>query len=455
MRLLHTSDWHLGRTLYGVDLLPHQAAFLNWLLDQAIRHEVHAVVVAGDVYDRAVPPIDAVAVLDRALRGFAAAGIPVLLTSGNHDSAVRLGFGSRLSELAGIHLRTTVADVARPVLLADEHGDIAVYGIPYLLPDAVLGELGAERSHASVLAAAAALIKADAKRRGITRTVVAAHAFITGAAACDSERDIRVGGIGDAPASVFAGLTYVALGHLHGQQDVGARAGGAVVRYCGSPLAFSFSERHHAKSVTLAEIDGAGRVTVTRLPAPVPRPLREVRGTLDDLLTSAAPAGGDGQQERGPAAGRPDELADAWLRVVLTDSARPASPMERLRERWPHTLVLDFDPEGEFVSVAADLGRVAKAADPVEICELFVEFASGGAARGEQLAVLRDVIEAVQNGEAEDGAHGDSRSSRARGIAADLDDTGSVDEWLANAGRDQWLDDEVAFPPRGANPAAA
>src|SRR5215831_756531 len=272
MRLLHTSDWHLGRTLYGVDLLPHQAAFLEWLLDQAIRHEVQAVVVAGDVYDRAVPPIDAVAVLDRALRGFAAAGIPVLLTSGNHDSAVRLGFGSRLSELAGIHLRTAVADIARPVLLTDEHGDIAVYGIPYLLPDAVLGELGADRSHTSVLAAATALIKADAKQRGITRTVVAAHAFVTGASACDSERDIRVGGIGDAPASVFAGLTYVALGHLHGQQDV-PLAGGTVVRYCGSPLAFSFSERYHAKSVTLAEIHGAGEVIVTRLATPVPRPL--------------------------------------------------------------------------------------------------------------------------------------------------------------------------------------
>src|SRR5215469_7371209 len=178
MRLLHTSDWHLGRTLYGVDLLPHQSAFLDWLLDQAIRHEVHAVVVAGDVYDRAVPPIDAVAVLDRALRGFAAAGIPVLLTSGNHDSAVRLGFGSRLSELAGVHLRTDIADIARPVVVADEHGQVAMYGIPYLLPDAVMAELNAERSHASVLAAATALIRADAAKRGIDRTVVVAHAFV-------------------------------------------------------------------------------------------------------------------------------------------------------------------------------------------------------------------------------------------------------------------------------------
>ncbi|MDR2987873.1 MAG: exonuclease subunit SbcD, partial [Nocardiopsaceae bacterium] len=146
MRLLHTSDWHLGRTLYGEELLTHQAAFLDWLLAEAVDHRVDAVVVAGDVYDRAVPTTDAVAVLDQALRGFAAARVPVLLTSGNHDSAVRLGFGSRLSELAGVHFRTAVADIARPVLLSDEHGEVALYGIPYLLPDAVLAKLEAERS---------------------------------------------------------------------------------------------------------------------------------------------------------------------------------------------------------------------------------------------------------------------------------------------------------------------
>jgi len=447
MRLLHTSDWHLGRTLYGVDLLPHQAVFLDWLLDQAISHEVHAVVVAGDVYDRAVPPTDAVAVLDRALRGFAAARIPVLLTSGNHDSAVRLGFGSRLSEVAGVHVRTSVADIARPVLVADEHGEVACYGIPYLLPDAVMGELAAGRSHASVLAAATSLIRADAKQRGIARTVVAAHAFVTGAAACESERDIRVGGIGDAPASVFAGLTYVALGHVHGQQDVPSGSAGTTVRYCGSPLAFSFSERNHAKSVTLAEIDGAGQVSVSKLAAPVPRPLREVRGRLDDLLADTSRRGR-----------RPEELAGAWLRVVLTDQIRPASPMERLRERWPHTLVLDFDPEGESVCTATDPGRLTRTADPVEICELFVDFAGGGPADAEQLAVLRDVIEAVQHAEASDGEPAPAaRPARAaRAAAADLDDAGSVDEWLASAGRDDWLlDEDLAFPKRGGNPAAA
>lgn len=385
MRLIHTSDWHLGRTLHGADLLDAQARFLDWLLAASIEHEVHAVVVAGDIYDRAVPPVDAVAVLDKALRGFAQARIPVLLTSGNHDSAVRLGFGSRLSELAGVHVRTEVAELARPVIVTDEHGEVAIYGIPYLLPDAVMADLNAERSHASVLAAASARIRADAAERGIERTVVAAHALVTGAMICDSERDLRVGGVADTPASVFAGLNYVALGHLHGQQNVQPPGETGCVRYSGSPLAFSFSERHHAKSVTLAELDASGAVTITLLPAPVPRPLRQVHGRLEDLLAAV---------DDGP--------ADAWVKVVLTDTVRPAAPMERLRERWPHTLVLEFAPETELPTTASDLRELANIADPVEICSMFVEFTSGGRPDSEHRAVLADVVETVQHADAPD-----------------------------------------------------
>ena len=444
MRLLHTSDWHLGRTLYGENLLAHQAAFLDWLLAQAIAHKVHAVVVAGDVYDRAVPTTDSVTVLDRALRGFAAASIPVLITSGNHDSAVRLGFGSRLSELAGVHLRTAVADIARPVVLADEYGEVGLYGIPYLQPDAVMDELGAERSHASVLAAAVRLIKADANNRGLGRTVAAAHAFVTGGMPSDSERDIRVGGIGDAPASVFAGLSYVALGHLHGQQDLSATAPGTTVRYSGSPLAFSFSERYHTKSVALAEIDGAGQVRIAKLATPVPRPLREVRGRLDDLLAGTGSAGAS-------------DLDEAWVRVVLTDPVRPAAPMERLRAKWPRTLVLDFAPDGEMTSAASDLGRLARTADPLQICGHFVEFTSGGAADEDQQAVLRNVIEAVLASDLADGLP-DTGQGPLPGRPDDLADAGSIDDWLANAGSaDEWLADGLLAGDvlTGGKPAAA
>ena len=386
MRLIHTSDWHLGRTLHGENLLPHQDSFLRWLLDEAVRQRAGAVVVAGDVYDRAVPPLDAVRLLDATLLRFAQARIPVILISGNHDSAVRLGFGAGLSEAAGIHLRTSVTDLARPVLLADEDGPVAIYGIPYLLPDAVMADLGVQaRTHEAVLAEAARLIRADAATRGMARTVVAAHAFVTGGQPAESERDIRVGGVADVPAAVFAGFSYVALGHLHGAQRAGPPRSGTVIRYSGSPLAFSFGEKDHVKSVTLAEIDAGGRVAATALPAPVPRPLREARGRLDDLLARADSDLAD--------------LAGAWVKVVLTDTARPPVPMERLREKWPHTLILDFAPEGQLTSSDADMQRLASVSDPVEICCLFVDFTSGGPAEEAHRAVLRAAVETAQHDE--------------------------------------------------------
>jgi DNA repair protein SbcD/Mre11 len=384
MRLIHTSDWHLGRTLHGESLLEHQGAFLRWLLDEAVTRQVDAVLVAGDIYDRAVPPTDAVRLLDETLVAFSRAQVPVVLTSGNHDSWVRLGFASRLSEAAGIHLRTRVEDITRPVVLRDAHGEVGIYGIPYLLPDAVMADLGAERSHASVLAAAGERIRADAMTRGLSRTVVIAHAFITGGQVSESERDIRVGGIGDAPARVLAGCSYLALGHLHGPQRV-ETGSATLARYAGSPLAFSFSERHHHKSVTLAEIGGDGAVVTQLLRTPVPRPLREVRGCLDDLLARADADLAD--------------LAGAWVKVVLTDQARPVAPMERLREKWPHTIALEFQPEGGLTGPSADLARLAKAADPVEICELFVDYVAGAPPDEAQQAVLRQAVEAAQHGE--------------------------------------------------------
>jgi exonuclease SbcD len=381
MRLIHTSDWHLGRRLFDQDLLGAAGEFLDWLLTQARRHDVDAVVVAGDVYDRAIPPVAAVELLNRAVTDFARAGIPLLMTSGNHDSAVRLGFGSELAEAAGIHLRTSVADLDRPLLLTDEHGEVGIYGIPYLLPDAVMRELGCDRSHAAVLAAAVARIRADAAARGLTRTVVAAHAFVTGAAATESERDIRVGGVADAGAEVFAGLGYVALGHLHRRQQVRANDG-TTVAYSGSPLAYSFSERDHVKSVDLVDLDARGGITRRALPTPVPRPLREVRGRLEDLLT----AGAD----------EPAEARQAWVRAVLTDPSRPLAPLERLRTVWPHTLALQFEPEGGPADAAADLARLATLTDPVEICSRFVEFVDNDPPGPAQLEVLRRSVEAAQ-----------------------------------------------------------
>ena len=308
------------------------------------------------------------------------------MISGNHDSAVRLGFGSGLSEAAGIHLRTRLGDVARPVVLTDDAGPVAVYGIPYLLPDAAAADLGAERSHASVLAAAAGLIHADAADRGIGRVVIAAHAFVTGAAAQRVRaRHPHRRHRGRAGRRVRPGRATSRSGTCTARRSWARAARRPVARYSGSPLAFSFSERDHRKSVTVVDIDAAGAVATELVPAPVPRPLREVRGRLDDLLARRADLA---------------DLAEAWVKVVLTDPVRPAAPMERLRAAWPHTLMLDFEPEGGLVSPESDLRALAQAADPVEICGLFVEYAGGGPPDAAEQLVLRDAVEAAQRAEA-------------------------------------------------------
>ena len=384
MRFLHTSDWHLGRRLHGAELLAEQAAFLAWLRELAASEQVDAVLVSGDVYDRAQPGADAVALMDRTLAAFARAGIPLVISSGNHDSAVRLQYAGEVLAEAGIHLRTTIEQVTDPVLLADEAGQVGVYGIPFLLPDAVISELEVERSHAAVLGVLAERIRSDAAARGLERVVVMAHAFVTGGSACESEREIRVGGVGDTPAEVFDGVSYVALGHLHGPQEVRLAGSPTVVAYSGSPLAFSFSERDHTKSVTVVDIDAAGVVATRRVPAPVPRPLVQVNGRLADLLDRAQ--------------GDLACLADAWVKVVLTDPGRVANPMEQLRAHWPHTLVLEFAPERDDAPMG--LTRMTEAADPVEICAEFVSAVSGAPPSSVQRTVLAEVVLAAQRVEA-------------------------------------------------------
>ncbi len=271
MRLLHTSDWHLGRSFHREDLLGAQARFVDFLVETVRSEGVDAVLVSGDVYDRALPSVDAVTVCNDALRRLAATGTRVVLISGNHDSARRLGFGGRPDRRRGHPPAHRPGRCARPVLLEDGHGPVAVYGLPYLEPDAVRAELGCdERSHTAVLSAAMARVRQDLAGRPDARSVVLAHAFVTGGEPSDSERDISVGGVGSVPVSTFAGVDYAALGHLHGAQRLTDR-----VRYCGSPLAYSFSEEHHRKAVLLVDLGTApgAEVSVERLPTPVERPL--------------------------------------------------------------------------------------------------------------------------------------------------------------------------------------
>jgi exonuclease SbcD len=324
VRILHTSDWHLGRSFHREGLLGHQAAYVDHLLDVVESERIDLVVVAGDVYDRALPPVDAVRLADETFARLASSRAQVVVTSGNHDSAHRLGFGSRLIDASGVFIRTDATAVGTPVLLEDRHGPVAVYGLPYLDPDTLREPWGLpRRSHETALREAMSRVRHDLARRPGARSVVLAHAFVAGGEPSDSERDISVGGVSVVPASVFDGVDYTALGHLHGRHTLTG-----AIRYSGSPIAYSFSEATHRKGSWLVDLDASGLHAAEFVDAPVPRPLARIRGDLDSLLTD-------------PALTRHES---AWVQATLTDDTRPLQAMDRLRRRFPHALVLVFEP---------------------------------------------------------------------------------------------------------------
>jgi exonuclease SbcD len=357
MRLLHTSDWHIGRSLHGTDLLAEQERVLGGLAEVVAAERVDVVLVAGDVYDRAVPSADATAVLDRVLMRLRSAGAAVVLTPGNHDSARRLGFAAGLLAVSGVHVRASTPRLAEPVLLSDEHGDVAVYGLPYLEPEVARHELGLHeaRSHEAVLAAAMERVRADLFLRPGTRSVVLAHAFVGGGLASDSERDICVGGVDLVPAAVFDGVDYVALGHLHRPQSISPR-----VRYSGSPLPYSFGEAGHDKQAWLVELDGRGLSDVRAVPLPVPRQLTVLTGELEGLLADAA---------LGP-------VEQHFVSARLTDPVRPVDPMRRLQARFPHCVHLEWTGGAEAADGRSYQQRLAGRSD-LEVAGEFVRHVRG------------------------------------------------------------------------------
>ena len=385
MRILHTSDWHLGRSFHGVGMLSAQQQFIDRLVETVREQEVDAVLIAGDVYDRALPGVDVVRLLDSALERITEAGAKVILSSGNHDSAARLGFGSRIFERGGVYLRTRISEIAEPVLLETGGTPVAVYGIPYLEPRLAAPELGVDvPHHATVVAEAVRRITADVQHRAETgrpvQPVAMAHVFASGGITSDSERDLTVGGVGAVPLDLFDHFAYTALGHLHGRQELSRS-----VRYSGSPLPYSFSEAHQEKGGLLVEFDGDGLVSVEPVVWPAPRRLAVLRGTLAELLADPALA----------------EAETAYCQVTLTDDERPAKAMEAVRSRFPDTLVLTFEPaSGPRAAGQTYSQRLAKATDDLEICCGFLDHVRSRQADEQEKQLFVDVLNKVQSAEA-------------------------------------------------------
>lgn len=402
MRLLHTSDWHLGRSFHGVGMLDAQRAFVDQLVARVKELSVDVVLIAGDVYDRALPGVDVVGLLDEALVRLTGAGARVVLTSGNHDSAIRLGFASRLLERGGVHLRTRLAELDTPLMIPlgvtdgdphggdghddDSHGEdgrgpaLAIYGIPWLEPRLVADQLGVDSaSHFDVTRAATDRIRQDLARRSASRTVhsvVLAHTFASGGISSDSERDLSIGGVGAVPLDLFTGFSYTALGHLHARQALSPE-----VRYSGSPLAYSFSEATHQKGGWIVDVDESGVTGVEPVQWDAPRKLAVLRGTIDELLESAEHSWAE----------------EAYCQVTLTDPQRPAQAMERLRARFPDTLVLGFDPQGAAPSAKVSYSsRLAEAEDDLSVCCGFLEHVRGREADEAEKAVLAEALETVR-----------------------------------------------------------
>lgn len=378
MRLLHTSDWHLGRTFHGASLQREQAAVIDAIVDLTVATQVDAVIIAGDLFDRAVPPLEAVSLFDDAVARLRATGATVVAISGNHDSAPRVSVHDRLLSAGGVTIRGDLRRAHEPVLVEPARGGstVAIYPIPYLDPAAAAAVLldDDERptrrpGHDDVTRAATARVRTDLGRRPGVRSVVVAHTFVVGGAPSDSERDLSMGNVEHVVIDAFDGFDYVALGHLHGPQ---AFADGRVA-YSGSPLPYSFSEERHHKSLSIVELGPDGAATVDRVRLDVGMNVRSITGRLDELVSDRSHT----------------EAETAWVRATLTDTELPHQAMARLKRRFPRVVELRHRPEGRVLDVsAAGPRRDRRDISPLELTQRFWADQHGAAPTARELELI-------------------------------------------------------------------
>ena len=387
MRILHTSDWHVGRTFHGYSTLDAAREVLGAIPATVREHRVDAVIVAGDVYDLTNPSADAVSVLQGALVSILETGAKVVVTSGNHDSAVRLGFAGPFTAAAGLHFVTDAAAVGTPIELADEHGAVDVYGLPYLQPELVRhlpwAPSDARTQHDVVSAAMSRVRESIAERASAgRRTVAIAHTFVAGAESesSDSERAITkaplvAGGVDAVPVTAFDGVDYVALGHIHGRAQLAEH-----IRYSGAALHYSFKEAGKPRGGWLVELGAAGLDTVEWVDLPIPRALKEIRGTFDELLTDAVW----------------EPFTEHYVRAVYTDKNKQLEPLQRLRARFEHCAEVVHEPsERVATSTASYAERVKGKSDPEVIESFLVDVRSGDGPTKKEQRILDAVIAAT------------------------------------------------------------
>lgn len=320
MRILHTSDWHIGRQFHNVSLLEDQRHVLDQIVAIAQSEQVDVVLIAGDIYDRAIPPASAVTLVDEVFNRLVNdLGIPLIVIAGNHDGPQRLGFASRQLAKAQLYIAGQLTVEPQSVVLKDQHGEVVFYPIPYADPATVRDVFSDEniRTHNQAMAR---ILKA-LPEHGQQRSVAMGHCFLAGGLDCDSERPLSVGGADQVSPQHFTDFNYVAMGHLHRQQQQGAET----IRYSGSPLKYSFSEEQHEKSITIVDLDAEGACDFKHIPLNALHDMRSISGAIDDIIHNA----------------KDDLNADDYLLISLTDAHAILDPMGKLRGVYPNVLHLE------------------------------------------------------------------------------------------------------------------
>ena len=378
MKLIHLSDLHLGKRVNEFSMLEDQKDILNKIIAVIEEEQPDAVLIAGDVYDKSVPSAEAVELFDEFLVQLANTKTQVFIISGNHDSAERLAFANRLIDASGIHLAPVYRGEVTPFSFKDEYGTVDLYMLPFVKPANVRRFFQEEeiRSYEDALKAAIRAMQVNEKNRSILIT----HQFVTGALVSDSE-DLSVGGTDKVSAEVFEAFDYVALGHLHRPQNVKEN-----IRYCGTPLKYSFSEVNDVKSVTIAELKEKGSLSVWEIPLAPLHEMKEIKGNYTDLTFK-------GYYDAHP------ELKDSYLHITLTDEEDVPDAAAKLRVIYPLLMKLDYDnTRTRNQQRVTALSEVEKKT-PMELFDAFFEMQNGQTMSAEQKQYVETLIEKIWEGD--------------------------------------------------------
>ena len=374
MKLIHLSDLHLGKRVGEFSMMEDQTYILKQILRILEEEAPDAVLIAGDVYDKSVPSAEAVELFDEFLVQLAARSLRVFIISGNHDSPERLAFGGRLIDRSGIHLCPVYSGEIRPVTLEDGYGPVDIFMLPFVKPAHVRRFFPGEEiaSYTDALHIAVAAMPVDPTHRSVLVT----HQFVTGALRSESE-DVSVGGADNVDAAVFAPFDYVALGHLHRPQNVD----GPRIRYCGTPLKYSFSEAKDEKSVTVVELGAKGELTVRTLPLYPLRDMAELRGTYAELTLRSFYEGTSWRED--------------YVHITLTDEEDVPDAVNKLRVIYRNLMKLDYDNRRTRHSAEIDGVRDVERKSPLELFSEFYELQNGAKPSCEQEGLLRELIEKI------------------------------------------------------------